>query len=87
MAFLLMHGLRVHIKLGPIHFIPVAENMSIVDAIILLGHRMKLCVTAEGVETKEQLDCLVDHGCDKAQGYYFSNPSALHAEQSDFIPS
>ncbi|OXT06363.1 GGDEF domain-containing protein [Thermoanaerobacterium thermosaccharolyticum] len=54
--------------------IKVDVNKAIVDAIILLGHRMKLRVTAEGVETKEQLDCLVKCGCDEIQGYYFSKP-------------
>ncbi|SNX52733.1 GGDEF and EAL domain-containing protein [Thermoanaerobacterium sp. RBIITD] len=54
--------------------IKVDVNKAIVDAIILLGHRMKLRVTAEGVETKEQLDCLVECGCDEVQGYYFSKP-------------
>ncbi|TMG81433.1 MAG: EAL domain-containing protein, partial [Betaproteobacteria bacterium] len=29
---------------------------------------------AEGVEKKEQLDYLDDHGCDEIQGYYFSKP-------------
>lgn len=54
--------------------INVEVNKAIVDAIIFLGHRMKLGVTAEGVETKEQLDYLVESGCDKVQGYYFSKP-------------
>ncbi|TDT63628.1 sensor domain-containing protein [Fonticella tunisiensis] len=49
-------------------------NKAIIDAIILLGHRMKIGVTAEGVETREQLDCLIECGCDEVQGYYFSKP-------------
>jgi sensor c-di-GMP phosphodiesterase-like protein len=31
-------------------------------------------VTAEGVETREQLDYLRLRGCDSAQGYFFSRP-------------
>lgn len=54
--------------------IKVDVNKAIVDAIILLGHRMEIGVTAEGVETREQLDCLIECGCDKVQGYYFSKP-------------
>ena len=39
-----------------------------------LARWMGLSVVAEGVETKEQLDQLMDIGCDYAQGYYFSKP-------------
>lgn len=31
-------------------------------------------VVAEGVETKEQLDAVIDFGVDQIQGYYFSKP-------------
>jgi EAL domain-containing protein (putative c-di-GMP-specific phosphodiesterase class I) len=38
--------------------------------------------TAEGVETKEQLDILRAEDCDEMQGYYFSRPK--HA--SEVVP-
>jgi diguanylate cyclase (GGDEF)-like protein/PAS domain S-box-containing protein len=44
----------------------------IARAIISLGHNLKLQVIAEGVETHEQLQFLLDHDCDQMQGYYFS---------------
>lgn len=50
------------------------QNVAIVKAIIALSHSFNIKVIAEGVETKEQLDCLIKEGCDEIQGYYFSKP-------------
>ncbi|HBA34222.1 MAG TPA: diguanylate cyclase, partial [Gammaproteobacteria bacterium] len=47
---------------------------SIVKATIALAHALKLKFVAEGIETKGQLDRLVELGCDEAQGYFFSEP-------------
>ncbi len=50
------------------------KNRAISRTITLLAKQFNILVTAEGVETKEQLDILKKMGCDKAQGYYFSKP-------------
>jgi diguanylate cyclase (GGDEF)-like protein/PAS domain S-box-containing protein len=50
------------------------SSQSIVASIINLAHRLKLEVTAEGVETLEQRQFLNRHQCDEYQGYYFSPP-------------
>ena len=42
--------------------------------IIEMGNILDVKVLAEGVETKQQLDLLIELGCDYAQGYYFSKP-------------
>jgi diguanylate cyclase (GGDEF)-like protein len=42
--------------------------------IIEMGNILDVKVLAEGVETKEQLDLLIELGCDYAQGYYFTKP-------------
>jgi len=50
------------------------DDAVIVQAIIALGHRLKLRVVAEGVETEQQLAYLKQAGCDEMQGYYFGRP-------------
>jgi EAL domain-containing protein (putative c-di-GMP-specific phosphodiesterase class I) len=46
----------------------------VVQAAIRMAHDMDLMVVAEGVETKEQLDTMVEEKIDYIQGYYFSKP-------------
>jgi EAL domain-containing protein (putative c-di-GMP-specific phosphodiesterase class I) len=46
----------------------------IVTAIIALGQSLGLKVTAEGIETADQLRYLLERGCDEGQGYLFSKP-------------
>lgn len=50
------------------------KNKSLTELIVNLGKSMNLNVIAEGVETKEQMDYLALHKCNKIQGYYFSKP-------------
>ncbi|AUI69919.1 putative bifunctional diguanylate cyclase/phosphodiesterase [Beggiatoa leptomitoformis] len=50
------------------------EDIAITVATIDMAHALGLSVIAEGVETVEQRDFLRDHGCDCAQGYYYSQP-------------
>ena len=45
---------------------------TLVSAIIAVAQRMGIRVIAEGVETEEQLDKLLDLECDQIQGYFVS---------------
>ena len=61
-----------------------ADDATLVDAIIALGHSMRLEVVAEVVETPQQLAYLTEHGCDTVQGYHFSPPLSP-ARFRDFV--
>ncbi|MEA2447046.1 MAG: hypothetical protein QOK47_683 [Actinomycetota bacterium] len=50
------------------------QSSSIAEAIVSLSHILGLTATAEGVETKAQLEDLRSLGCDFAQGFYFATP-------------
>lgn len=54
-----------------------AETFSITSAIIKMAHSLGLKVTAEGVETKQQLNVLKNLACDKIQGNYYYKPVAI----------
>ncbi|NMZ12122.1 bifunctional diguanylate cyclase/phosphodiesterase [Pseudomonas proteolytica] len=47
-------------------------DMEIVQAIIGMAHTLHLQVITEGVETAQQLELLIKHGCDYVQGYLLS---------------
>ena len=51
-----------------------SEDVAIIRAIVAMAHSLGLQVTAEGVETRGQLDALARLGCDEYQGYLFSRP-------------
>ncbi len=51
-----------------------AADDAIVAATIDMAHALGMVVSAEGVETEEQRLCLVDLGCDRAQGYHLGTP-------------
>ena len=50
-------------------------STAIVQAMITLAHALKIKVTAEGIETREQMELLVEMGCDTLQGFLLSPPT------------
>jgi len=49
-------------------------DTALVGTMVALSKQLKLTSVAEGVETKEQLDYLLEIGCDAGQGHYLSFP-------------
>ncbi|ESR23762.1 diguanylate cyclase/phosphodiesterase (GGDEF & EAL domains) with PAS/PAC sensor(s) [Lutibaculum baratangense AMV1] len=64
---------------------PAGDARAIVQAILGLGHALGMSVTAEGVETDEQLLLLQSDQCEEVQGYLMSRP--LSTQDADLIVS
>lgn len=58
-----------------------ADNLAIVEAIVVMAHRLGMKVVAEGVETVRQAELLVAAGCEYVQGYLYARP----LETDDFL--
>ena len=82
-----------YLKQLPVHSVKIDQsfvrniedddtNLMIVQAIVTLAHDMGLDVTAEGVETRGQLDYLHQLGCDRGQGFYLSEPQPAEAMEA-----
>lgn len=76
-----------HLKELPLHRIKIDRSFiqglavdecdrKIVRGIIDLAHSLGLIVTAEGIESDEQMALLEGMGCDRIQGYLISKPLA-----------
>ncbi len=53
------------------------NNTIIINSVITLGKSLGLRIIAEGIETKEQLQFLIDRGCELGQGYFLSKPLSV----------
>jgi diguanylate cyclase (GGDEF)-like protein/PAS domain S-box-containing protein len=62
------------VKIDQVFVSEVVQDTTIVASVIDLAHALGFSVVAEGVETQEQLDVLVDLGCDVIQGYVATPP-------------
>ena len=51
-----------------------STKQKVVRSMTALSKDMGMTVVAEGVETREECDCLVDLGCDLLQGFLFAKP-------------
>jgi diguanylate cyclase (GGDEF)-like protein len=69
-----------------------ATTRAIIESILAMARRLRLEVTAEGVETQRQLDLLIRQRCPEVQGYFLGRPMpatdalAFRAAQSTVRP-
>jgi EAL domain-containing protein (putative c-di-GMP-specific phosphodiesterase class I) len=66
----------------------IADNtgsLNIVRAVAALANGMGMTATAEGVETREQLDRITSEGCTEMQGFLFSQPLPAHEIERLFL--
>ena len=66
-----------YVKIDRSFIADLAEDSSdrnLVDAIIIMCHKLGMQVVAEGVETLVQRKLLEEMGCDYMQGYLFGRP-------------
>ena len=54
------------------------EDAGISRAVIALAKSLNLRIIAEGVETKEQRDFLIENNCENIQGYFYAKPVPAH---------
>jgi diguanylate cyclase (GGDEF)-like protein len=60
-------------------------SLNIVRAVSALAKGLGMTTTAEGVETKEQLDTIRSEGCTEMQGFFFSRPLPTHEIERLFL--
>ncbi len=59
------------------------EDIAITKSVIALSKNLNLNVIAEGVETKEQRDFLIQNGCRDIQGYFYGKP--IPADEMEIV--
>lgn len=62
-----------------------SNDRGIVRTIIVMAKSLNLAVIAEGVETNEQRQLLIEIGCTNFQGYLFGKPAPMAQLQECFI--
>jgi EAL domain-containing protein (putative c-di-GMP-specific phosphodiesterase class I) len=61
------------------------DDIAIAKAIIALAQNLHLNIIAEGVETKEQKEFLLENGCFNIQGYLYGKPMPAEEFEAKFL--
>lgn len=72
----MLKGINVDVLKIDMRFLDRDDRRSkdIMESVIRMARWLDLPVIAEGVETREQVNFLLDVGCSYAQGYYYARP-------------
>lgn len=62
-----------------------ASDKAVVATIISMARHLNMQVIAEGIETKEQLEVIMDTSCEEVQGFYCSRPLPPHMLESSLF--
>ena len=54
-----------------------SKDMTIIDGVIEMADKLNILITAEGIESPQQLAFFADRGCDLVQGFYLGRPQPL----------
>ena len=63
----------------------VQRSRDIMQIIVEMSNKLGIPVIAEGVETKEQADFLLNIGCDIIQGYYYAKPMPVSEFEEKYL--
>jgi len=63
-----------------------SNDRAIIGTIISLAHKLNMEVVAEGVETQEHNDYLINNHCDYLQGFYHSKPVNINDLEKMLVP-
>lgn len=69
-------GLKIDKNL--VEHLSTKEGEIILSGLIDIGHKLNMTVLAEGAETKQQVDKLIQINCDVIQGFYFYKPMPIY---------
>ncbi len=72
-AFLPIHAVKID-RSFIIRLMQHERHRAVVIAAISLAHSLGMKVIAEGVETADQANAVIELGCDEIQGFFFSKP-------------
>ena len=54
------------------------KGLLIVSEVIDLAKKLNMKIVAEGIESREQVDFLMEQECDLIQGYFYAKPMPIH---------